>query len=230
VAGAAAHDVPRHDVYSNPATSRGGFEVLMQANLIEPVDLKAAGPARPRRSTRRSKPSRSRRPTSTATSPTRRSRSAAGRPHLKRRFATSAARLFDPAKAIPIRGRRCRRLTRSRSPRAQGPAFDDNYDGEQHTTSFEIVDKFGNAVGCTPTLGGLFGNNVVVGNTGLLLNNGMRIGSTSPYPHRRQLRGRRQDSDPQQLAGRRAQGRRAGLRVRHARRRDHRPDRVPGAA
>ena len=34
----------------------------------------------------------------------------------------------------------------------------------------------------TPTLGGLFGNNVVVGNTGLLLNNGMRLGSTSPYP------------------------------------------------
>ena len=33
-----------------------------------------------------------------------------------------------------------------------------------------------------PTLGGLFGNNVVVGNTGLLLNNGMRLGSTSPYP------------------------------------------------
>ena len=34
----------------------------------------------------------------------------------------------------------------------------------------------------TPTLGGLFGSNVVVGNTGLLLNNGMRLGSTSPYP------------------------------------------------
>ena len=32
-----------YDVYSNPATSRGGFEVLMGANLIEAVDLKAAG-------------------------------------------------------------------------------------------------------------------------------------------------------------------------------------------
>ena len=41
---------------------------------------------------------------------------------------------------------------------------------------------FGNAVGTTPTLGGLFGSNVVVGSTGLLLNNGMRLGSTSPYP------------------------------------------------
>ena len=36
-----------HDVYSNPATSRGGFEVLMAANLVEPVDLKAAGPGSP---------------------------------------------------------------------------------------------------------------------------------------------------------------------------------------
>ena len=45
-----------------------------------------------------------------------------------------------------------------------------------------MLDRFGNAVGVTPTLGGLFGSNVVVGNTGLLLNNGMRLGSTSPYP------------------------------------------------
>jgi gamma-glutamyltranspeptidase/glutathione hydrolase len=63
-----------------------------------------------------------------------------------------------------------------------GPAFPERYDVEQHTTSFSIVDTFGNAIGVTPTLGGLFGNNVVVGNTGLLLNNGMRLGSTSPYP------------------------------------------------
>jgi len=32
------------DVYSNPSTSRGGFEVLMQANLVEGFDLKAFGP------------------------------------------------------------------------------------------------------------------------------------------------------------------------------------------
>jgi gamma-glutamyltranspeptidase/glutathione hydrolase len=69
------------------------------------------------------------------------------------------------------------------APHAAGAkAFPEEYDGEQHTTSFSIVDAFGNALGVTPTLGGLFGNNVVVGNTGLLLNNGMRLGSTSPYP------------------------------------------------
>src|SRR6185295_3395774 len=33
-----------HEVYSNPSTSRGGFEVLMQANLIEAYDMKSFGP------------------------------------------------------------------------------------------------------------------------------------------------------------------------------------------
>jgi gamma-glutamyltranspeptidase/glutathione hydrolase len=72
--------------------------------------------------------------------------------------------------------------TSSDTPRPAHQPFADRYDAEQHTTSFSIVDRFGNAVGVTPTLGGLFGNNVVVGSTGLLLNNGMRLGSTSPYP------------------------------------------------
>ena len=62
------------------------------------------------------------------------------------------------------------------------PRFDDNYETERDTTSFSIVDQYGNAVACTPTLGGGFGAGVVVGNTGLLLNNGDRLGSSSPYP------------------------------------------------
>jgi gamma-glutamyltranspeptidase/glutathione hydrolase len=63
-----------------------------------------------------------------------------------------------------------------------GPVFPENYEIDRDTTSFSIVDQFGNAVACTPTLGGGFGNGVVVGNTGLLLNNGVRLGSSSPYP------------------------------------------------
>ena len=105
---------------------------------------------------------------------------------LSKEYATTRRTLIDPAKAG--------RVSRSRETRARRPCvhvtapggdaapFADDYDPEQHTTSFSIVDRFGNAVGCTPTLGGLFGSNVVVGNTGLLLNNGMRLGSTSPYP------------------------------------------------
>jgi gamma-glutamyltranspeptidase/glutathione hydrolase len=60
--------------------------------------------------------------------------------------------------------------------------FPEEYEPEYDTTSFSIVDSTGNAVAGTPTIGGIFGAGVVVGNTGLLLNNGMRLGSTSPYP------------------------------------------------
>lgn len=171
-----------HDVYSNPATSRGGFEVLMGANLIEPVDLKAAGAGSPAalhaaiEAIKISKADIYR----YVADPAFVSVPQAGL--ISRRFADERRRLFDPTKAILYPPAGTPEGAPTSSPRAQGPAFDEDYDGELHTTSFEIVDRFGNAVGCTPTLGGLFGNNVVVGTTGLLLNNGMRIGSTSPYP------------------------------------------------
>ena len=172
----------RHDVYSNPATSRGGFEVLMGANLIEGVDLKAAGPLSPAtlhaviESIKISKadiykyvadPAFTRVPTAGL---------------MSREFTTARRALFDPTKAIAYPAPGTPEGSPTTSPRAAGPAFDEHYDPEQHTTSFSVLDRFGNAVGVTPTLGGLFGSNVVVGNTGLLLNNGMRLGSTSPYP------------------------------------------------
>lgn len=171
-----------HDVYSNPATSRGGFEVLMGANLIEAVDLKAAGPNSPAalhaviESIKISKADIYRYVADPAfvKVPT------AGL--MSRDFATARRALFDPARAIAYPPAGTPEGMPTSSPRAQGPVFAEEYDGELHTTSFSIVDRFGNAVGCTPTLGGLFGNNVVVGSTGLLLNNGMRLGSTSPYP------------------------------------------------
>ena len=171
-----------HDVYSNPATSRGGYEVLMGANLIEPVDLAAAGPGSPAalhaviEAIKISKADIYRYVADPAfvTVPT--------LGLLSREFATARRALFDPAKAIAYPAPGAPAGSPPTAPRANGPAFEEAYDAEQHTTSFSIVDRFGNAVGCTPTLGGLFGNNVVVGNTGLLLNNGMRLGSTSPYP------------------------------------------------
>ncbi len=171
-----------HDVYSNPATSRGGFEVVMGANLIEGVDLRAVGQHSPAHlhavieAIKISKadiyryvadPAFVRVPQAGLVS---------------RRFADLRRQLFDPARAIPYPAAGAPEGAPEATPRAQGPAWDEHYDGELHTTSFSVVDRFGNAVGCTPTLGGLFGNNVVVGSTGLLLNNGMRIGSTSPYP------------------------------------------------
>lgn len=171
-----------HEIYSNPSTSRGGFEVLMGANLIEPVDLKAAGAGSPAalhaviEAIKISKADIYRYVADPAftTVPT--------LGLLSRDFATSRRALFNPARAVAYPEAGAPAGAPATMPQAGGPAFDEAYDPEQHTTSFSIVDRFGNVVGCTPTLGGLFGSNVVVGNTGLLFNNGMRLGSTAPYP------------------------------------------------
>jgi gamma-glutamyltranspeptidase/glutathione hydrolase len=179
-----------YDVFSNPSTSRGGFEVLMGANLVERFNLASYGSGSPQavhaliEAIKVSKADIYRYvadPKFTVI-PT------AGM--LAKPYAASRSALIDMSKAggYPEAGAPEGRTTTSAqqaslSRRSLGEGgFPEHYDGEQHTTSFSIVDKFGNAIGITPTLGGLFGNNVVVGSTGLLLNNGMRLGSTSPYP------------------------------------------------
>jgi len=170
-----------YEVFSNPATSRGGFEVLMQANLVERFDLTSYGSGSPQAThalieaikVAKSDIYRYVADPKFTVIPT------AGM--LSKQYAAARSGLIDMSKAgrYPEPGTPDGRPTTS-AP--QGPKeFPERYDVEQHTTSFSIVDKFGNAIGVTPTLGGLFGNNVVVGNTGLLLNNGMRLGSTSPY-------------------------------------------------
>jgi gamma-glutamyltranspeptidase/glutathione hydrolase len=177
-----------YDVYSNPSTSRGGFEVLMQANLVERFNLASFGPGSPQAThamieaikVAKSDIYRYVADPKFTVIPT------AGM--LSKPYATSRGALIDMTKAgaYPEPGTPEHPSTQAPAAARLAPSlrvlFPENYDSEQHTTSFSIVDKFGNAVGVTPTLGGLFGNNVVVGNTGLLLNNGMRLGSTSPYP------------------------------------------------
>ena len=172
-----------YDVYSNPSTSRGGFEVLMQASLVEGFDLRSFGPQSA--NTLHSEIEAIKVAKSDiyryVADPKFTTVPAEGL--LSKDYAAKRRALIDVNKAgaYPAAGTPAGRPTSS--PQAgDGPAFPERYDTEQHTTSFSIVDGFGNAIGITPTLGGLFGSNVVVGNTGLLLNNGMRLGSTSPYP------------------------------------------------
>jgi gamma-glutamyltranspeptidase/glutathione hydrolase len=172
-----------YEVYSSPATSRGGFELAMQLNLAEGFDLAKLGPNSPEalhvliEAIKIAKtdiyhyvadPAFSKIP-------------AAGL--LSKTYADSRRKLIDPHKAIvyPEWGEPAG-ITALLHPPSRVPAIDDAYETERDTTSFSIVDQFGNAVACTPTLGGGFGAGVVVGNTGLLLNNGIRLGSTSPYP------------------------------------------------
>ena len=172
-----------YDVFSNPSTSRGGFEVLMGANLVERFNLASYGSGSPQathaliEAIKVSKADIYR----YVADPKFTVIPAAGM--LSKSYGSARSALIDMTKAgaYPEPGTPDGRPATS-APQQGAKAFEENYDAEQHTTSFSIVDKFGNAIGVTPTLGGLFGNNVVVGNTGLLLNNGMRLGSTSPYP------------------------------------------------
>jgi gamma-glutamyltranspeptidase/glutathione hydrolase len=178
-----------YDVYSNPATSRGGIELAMQLNLVEGFDLAKMGANSPEalhlliEAIKLAKADVYR----YVADPKFAQVPMAGL--LSKNYAESRRRLIETRKAMvyPAAGEPTRfggtatgAVPAPRRP--GGPRFDDRYETERDTTSFSIVDQYGNAVACTPTLGGGFGAGVVVGNTGLLLNNGDRLGSSSPYP------------------------------------------------
>ena len=179
-----------YDIYSNPVTSRGGVEMVMQFNLLEgfPLpEMKAGSPEALHlviESIKVAKadvykylgdPKFTTMPMAGLLS----KEYAASRRAL---MGTTAAAAF-PAPGNPQAfGASTSAPPRAAAAVAAGPVFPERYDGDPETTSFSIVDRAGNAVAVTPTLGGGFGTGVVVGGTGLLFNNGMRLGSTSPYP------------------------------------------------
>ena len=178
-----------YDVYSSPATSRGGLEVVMQLNLIEGFDLASLGHNSATalhliaESIKVAKsdiyhfvtdPKHADMPTAGMTS---------------KAFADTRRTLISPDHAMSYPdhgtppGAQSSPMTSTSAllGAASGPTFAETaYPGS--TTSFSIVDRRGNVVVATPTLGSGWGTGVVVGSTGLFLNNGTRIGSTSPYP------------------------------------------------
>ena len=174
-----------YDVYSSPTTSRGGLEVVMQLNLIEGFDLASVGHNSAMalhliaESIKVAKsdvyhfvtdPQHADMPTAGMTS---------------KAFAHSRRALISEDHANPYPdhgappGTQSTSMSTSASPRGVVLA-ETAYPGS--TTSFSIGDRAGNVVIATPTLGSAWGTGVVVGSTGLLFNNGTRIGSTSPYP------------------------------------------------
>jgi gamma-glutamyltranspeptidase/glutathione hydrolase len=171
-----------YDVYSSPSTSRGGLEVVLQLNLIERFDVAKLGHNSPEML------------------------------HLvaeviKLAKADVYAHVADPKTTkLPSEWLLSKDRARRRSatidlgeamayPAADGDERSSTYPPDLasiaspaersrpgSTDSFSIIDRFGNAVACTPTHGSLFGTGVVVGRTGLTFNNGTRVGSTAPYP------------------------------------------------
>ena len=174
-----------YDVYSSPTTSRGGLEVVMQLNLIEGFDVGSLGHNSAEvlhliaESIKVAKSDiyhfvtdlkHADMPTAGMTS---------------KAFADTRRALISVGHAIPYPDHGtppgAQMTSASLGVAVRGPLLAQTaYPGS--TTSFSIVDRQGNVVVATPTLGSGWGTGVVVGSTGLFFNNGTRIGSTSPYP------------------------------------------------
>jgi len=167
------------DVYCSPLTSRTGLEVCEQLNIVEGYDL-AALPGGGAEFTHllieaikvakadvyryAADPAFSRTPVDTL---------------LSKAFAAERRKLIDRSRAIAYpEGADAARLAALRPVRMA--ARDERTRGGD-TTSMSIVDAEGNAVAVTTTIGGGFGTFLVMGSTGLLFNNGLRVGSTAPY-------------------------------------------------
>ena len=177
-----------YDVYSNPSTSRGGFEVLMQLNLLEGYDVKALGYGNPEAIHLMAEAIKLAKADIYRYVADPRFTEVPSAGLLSKEYAAVRRQLIDPARAMaypvagdPTAAGRTARVDRRRASVAVR-SFPERYEPSYDTTSFSIVDAAGNAVAVTPTVGGIFGTKVVVGETGVLFNNGMRLGSTSPYP------------------------------------------------
>lgn len=183
-------DAPLHttyrgyDIYANPRATRGGVEVLMQLNLIEGFDLKKLGFQSAQtlhliaESIKLAKADIYRHVADPAVT------RVPWDGLLSKDYASERRGLIsmERAMAYPQPGQPPQPLgVAVADARRPYPRLPEVYEDDPDTTSFSIVDREGNAVACTPTVGGGFGAGVVAGATGLLLNNGMRVGSTSPY-------------------------------------------------
>ncbi|OYW84915.1 MAG: hypothetical protein B7Z20_10040 [Sphingobium sp. 32-64-5] len=95
---------------------------------------------------------------------------------ISKDFANQRRRLINPARAgvfpagADIGGARLPARPAGAAPSVPGD-----------TTNISITDSQGNAIGVTTTLGGGFGACVIMGETGMFCNNGLRDGSTAPY-------------------------------------------------
>ncbi|MBB3982635.1 gamma-glutamyltranspeptidase/glutathione hydrolase [Sphingobium fontiphilum] len=165
------------DVYCSPLTSRTGLELCEQLNIVEGWDLSAL-PGDGADFTHRlieaikvtkadvyryaADPRFVKAPVATL---------------LSKEFAARRRAMIDLRRAIAFPEGAA--LAMAERPVQMAMADDRTRGGD--TTSLSVVDEDGNAIAVTTTVGGGFGTSVIMGDTGLLCNNGLRLGSTSPY-------------------------------------------------
>lgn len=176
-----------YDVYSNSTTSRGGIQTIMALNLLEAFDLKSLG---------QNSTDYLHLLAETIKVVNADVYKYVGDPKftkvplqgmLSKEYANARRKLIDLEKAMPYPapGNPAEKTafldSGIRTAVLSQGKVEASYEDSLHTTHFDIVDKKGNAVACTPTLGSAFGTRVIVGDTGVFFNNGTRWGSVSPY-------------------------------------------------
>ncbi|GJD79157.1 gamma-glutamyltransferase family protein [Methylobacterium gregans] len=178
-------DAPLHvtyrgyDVYSSPPTSRGGVETLMQLKLIEGLPMRQLGHNSPEAIHALAQAIRIAKSDIYHSVGDPREFGDTATPLLSEGYVAARRALIGSGDVavVPAYGDVA---ALSGNPARTAPAGE-GVDPDGHTTSLSIIDQAGNVLVATPTLGGGFGTGVVIGRTGLLLNNGLRLGSTSPY-------------------------------------------------
>ncbi|MEI6666548.1 MAG: gamma-glutamyltransferase [Acidobacteriota bacterium] len=174
-----------YDIYSNGPTSRGGVQTLMNLNLLEAYDLKQMGHNTPEYVHLLAESIKLVNADVYKYVADPKSNPAPLDGLLSKEYAAKRRALIGNDKAGAYGGPGTPPGATPR-PGAQKPPSDDyreaaaSYADDPNTTHFDIVDKDGNGVACTPTIG-TFGTKVVVGKTGVIFHNATRYGSFSPY-------------------------------------------------
>ena len=172
-----------YEVYSTPPTSRGGLEVCMQANLVERFDVSALKPGSAELLHLQAEAIKHAKADIYAYAADPKFASVPVEAMLSKEYAADRSAMIDPSRALPFPGVTDFRRYDPAAPAPPASAQRQPDDDARYsdTTSLTVVDQEGNTIVVTTTLGGGFGAGVVAGSTGFLLNNGMRLGSTSPY-------------------------------------------------
>jgi gamma-glutamyltranspeptidase/glutathione hydrolase len=175
-----------YDIYSNGPTSRGGVQTLMNLNLLEAYDLKQMGHNSPEYVHLLSETIKLVNADVYKFVADPKSSSIPLEGLLSKEYALQRRALIGKDKAGPYGeagtppGAPRAASAPPKSAVSEGIEPVASYADDPNTTHFDIVDKDGNGVACTPTIG-TFGTKVVVGSTGVIFHNATRYGSFSPY-------------------------------------------------
>ena len=170
-----------YEIYAPAAPARGGTEVLLELDMLEGFDLASMEPASAEvlhliiEAVKIAKADAHR----FVADP----RQVEVPPGLiSKAFADIRRRLISPDGAMAFPAPGSLSAGELEGTQVSGGRRLDEVSAPGGTASLSVLDRWGNVVVANPTLGSRWGTGVVVGNTGLILQNGMRIGAAAPDP------------------------------------------------